>query len=78
MLDATFYDNTELPNRKMEDVPHPMVKETMALFKNESTAVKAKIYFIHFNHTNPILWNKEAQNNFHKTGFKMAKQGERL
>lgn len=78
LLDATFYDNTELPNRKMEDVPHPMVKETMALFKNESTAVKAKIYFIHFNHTNPILWNKEAQNNFHKTGFKMAKQGERL
>lgn len=32
LLDATFYDNTELPNRKMEDVPHPMVTETMELF----------------------------------------------
>ena len=78
LLDATFYDNTELPNRKMEDVPHPMVKETMELFKNESSTVQAKIFFIHFNHTNPLLWNKEAQNNFHKTGFKIAKQSDRL
>lgn len=54
-LDATFYDAAEINNRDISTIPHPFVIESMELFKSLSTAEKKKIYFIHFNHTNPLL-----------------------
>ena len=78
LLDATFYKGDELPNRKISEVPHPFVSETMKIFQNEPKAVKQKIHFIHFNHTNPLLWDKNLQEQFNKSGFKLAKQGMRL
>ena len=33
LLDATFYDSTELHGRNMSEVPHPFVIETMKLFE---------------------------------------------
>ena len=78
LIDATFYDDTELPGRKMSEVPHPFVTETMSLFNSESASVKAKIYFIHFNHTNPLLWDTATQTHLKKAGFNMASQGEVL
>lgn len=71
-LDATFYTNTELGNRPITEVPHPLVSETMQLFENETAATKQKIYFIHFNHTNPLLWDHKTQHDFLKTGFRKA------
>ncbi len=76
LLDATFYSGDELPNRKISEVPHPLVTETMELFKNE--AAKAKIWFIHLNHTNPLLWNEEKQAELKASGFNLAEQGETL
>lgn len=78
LLDATFYDNTELPGRRMDEVPHPFVKETISLFSNTDAATKAKIYFIHFNHTNPLLWNSDKQNELKQSGHQYAEQGMRL
>lgn len=73
-LDATFYTNTELSNRSIEEVPHPLVYETMQLFNKENIETKNKIHFIHFNHTNPLLWNNKAQETFLKTGFRKANE----
>ncbi len=53
-LDATFFDGNEV-NRDMAEIGHPFVVESLELFKNISSEEKAKIYFIHFNHTNPLL-----------------------
>ena len=75
-VDATFYDNNELPGRNMSTVPHPLVSETMKLFENESAATKAKVCFIHFNHTNPLLWDATKQKEVEKAGFHFAKQGK--
>jgi pyrroloquinoline quinone biosynthesis protein B len=75
-LDATFYNNKELNNRPMSEVPHPFVAETMQLFSNEPNEVKSKIYFIHFNHTNPIMWQAEAQQEVLKQHFNIAEQGK--
>jgi len=74
-LDATFYSADELPGRTMADVPHPLVSETMELFGNESNETKKKILFIHFNHTNPLLWDAETENKVHASSFGVAKQG---
>lgn len=75
-LDATFYSIDELKGRKIEEVPHPLVSETMDLFNSESADLKSKIVFIHFNHTNPCLRLPSFQNNVKQSGFKLAEQGK--
>jgi pyrroloquinoline quinone biosynthesis protein B len=54
LLDATFYRDGELA-RPMAEVPHPFVEETIKLLQNLPPAERDKVYFIHFNHTNPLL-----------------------
>lgn len=73
-LDATFYSAEELGNRPISEVPHPLVIETVKLFENEPASTKSKIYFIHLNHTNKLLWDTVAQKDFLKSGFNLAKQ----
>lgn len=54
-LDATFFDQAELPGRDMSEIPRPFVAESMDLFSELGKADKSKIHFIHFNHSNPLL-----------------------
>lgn len=72
-LDATFYDGEELNNRDISQIPHPFVIESMNKFKTLSQNEKSKIYFIHLNHTNPLL-NKESKQyeTVIKNGFNIA------
>ena len=63
--------------RAITEVPHPFIKETIALFKNESFATKNKIIFIHFNHTNPVLQENNAKRKeLEKLGFRFANEGD--
>lgn len=54
-LDATFFANGEIPGRDMKGFPHPFVSHSMERFAPLSAADKAKVRFIHMNHTNPLL-----------------------
>ncbi|MEQ9404242.1 MAG: MBL fold metallo-hydrolase [Cyclobacteriaceae bacterium] len=74
-LDASFFEDGELPNRSISEVPHPFVSETMDLFSHEQDSVKAKVHFIHFNHTNPILFDEGKRKEVIRRGFKIAEQG---
>jgi pyrroloquinoline quinone biosynthesis protein B len=75
-LDGTFYKDGEI-NRPMSEVPHPFVTETMDLLKNLTATERAKVHFIHFNHTNPIMNLKSLENKeVIQKGFKVAFQGE--
>ena len=75
-LDATFYQDGELPNRDMSEVPHPFVEESMRLMKDLSAEDKAKVIFIHFNHTNPLLKeDSTAQQHMKEAGFRVAYEG---
>ena len=74
-LDGTFYKNGEL-NRDMSQIPHPFIKESMELFSKLPNHDKNKIYFIHMNHTNPLLIeNSKEKNKVHENGFNVAVQG---
>lgn len=75
-LDATFYDAGELPNRPINEVPHPFVSETMRILSGESRSLKNKIQFIHLNHTNPLLFDRRTQINVLREGFGIAEQGK--
>ena len=74
-LDGSFFEDGELPNRTISEVPHPFVMETMALFSKESVQIKSKVFFIHFNHTNPILFSKDKRKEVLEAGFKLTEQG---
>ncbi len=79
-VDATFYDDNELPGRDMSQIPHPRVTETMDMIdaaKDET--LREKIRFIHLNHTNPLR-NKDsdAYKTLTTRGYKMARRGDRM
>ena len=75
-LDATFYKNGEL-KRDMSEIPHPFVEESMELFSELPEKDKQKVYFIHFNHTNPLLQEgSNAQKEVFEKGFNIAKEGQ--
>jgi pyrroloquinoline quinone biosynthesis protein B len=74
LLDATFFAATELPNRDMREIPHPLAEETIARF-NARPELKQRIWFIHFNHTNPLMWDKTEKENIRKQGFQVAETG---
>lgn len=76
-LDATFSGPDELPNRNIAEIPHPLASETIQLFEHEKSALRKKIYFIHFNHTNPLMWSSEGQKKVKEKGCGVALQGSR-
>ena len=79
-LDATFYDDNELPGRDMSQIPHPRVTESMDLIDAAADeTLKDKVRFIHINHTNPLRdKTSEAYKTVTKRGYKVAKRGERF
>jgi len=72
-IDATFYDAEEINNRDISTIPHPFIIESMLLFKDLPAAEKKKIYFIHFNHTNPVInKNSKQYRQVIENGFNVA------
>lgn len=71
ILDGTFYDAEEVNHRDISEIPHPFIIESLDIFKDLPESEKNKIYFIHFNHTNPVLnpesnqSRKVVNNGFH-------------
>jgi len=76
LIDATFFDGAEINNRNIKEIPHPFVIESMQRFGKLPAADKKKIYFIHFNHTNPVLVpESEASKKIISSGFQIARMG---
>jgi len=78
-LDGTFFKNGEIPGRDMSQIPHPFMEESMQFFEQLDINDKAKVQFIHFNHTNPVLqMESEARKEVFRKGFKIAVEGEQF
>lgn len=79
LLDATFFGDGELPGRDMSKVPHPLVTETMATLNHLSARQRNKVWFIHMNHTNPLLDPSSRESQLVRSaGYNIAEQGIRL
>ena len=78
-LDGTFYDAKEINNRDISEIPHPFIIESLELFKDLKEHNRKKIYFIHLNHTNPLL-NSESEEYKHvvSSGYNIAVEGLQL
>ena len=79
LIDATFYDSKEINYRDVSEIPHPFVVESMELFDAIKLEEKNKIFFIHLNHTNPLLDKSSDQYKFVKDkGYNIAEEGMKL
>ncbi len=79
LIDGTFFSAAEVGNRDISEIPHPLIKESMALFEAFPEKEKQKIIFIHFNHTNPLLnENSEEARLVKSKGFRIAEMNLRL
>ena len=78
LLDATFYDSKEI-NRDISEIPHPLVSETIHFLNSLSKENKSKVYFIHMNHTNPMLNpNSDLSKSIINKGFNISRLGQKL
>lgn len=76
-LDATFYNADEIGNRDISTIPHPLVEESMELFKDLKPEEKKRVYFIHFNHTNNLLIPDSPESKtVLKNGYHIARMGD--
>ncbi|MEL1251258.1 MBL fold metallo-hydrolase [Aurantiacibacter gilvus] len=78
-IDATFWDDNELPGRDMSEIPHPRVTDTMDLLADLPAEARARVHFIHYNHTNPIRDPASAESaEVEARGFSVARRGDRF
>ena len=78
-LDATFFANGEIPGRDMSGFPHPFIRHSLERFAKLPATEKAKVRFIHLNHTNQALWPGTMERTELETaGFRVAEEGERI
>ena len=78
-LDGSFFDGDELPGRDMSQIPHPFVIDSMRRWAELPAATRARVRFLHMNHTNPLLDpDSDASRAVREAGFRVARQGERV
>ena len=75
LLDGAFFRPDEVPGRAIEDIPHPMIPDTMTRLQPAVRAGK-RIVFTHLNNTNPVLdeGSPEARRVL-DAGFELAQEG---
>jgi pyrroloquinoline quinone biosynthesis protein B len=79
LLDGAFYADGELPGRDMSMIPHPFVSETMTRLAALPLKERNKVWFIHMNHTNPLLNPESVESQFVRSeGYNIAAEGIRL
>ena len=76
-VDGTFFSADEIPGRSMAQIPHPLVPETVARVGGDA-ATAGRLFFVHLNHTNRLLWDRKALQGIEAKGIGVAKEGQRI
>ena len=61
LLDGTFFSDSELSDRNVQDVPHPFIQDSLQKFSLLEEVDRKKVYFTHLNHTNPAIRNSSPE-----------------
>ena len=77
-VDGTFFDGSELPDRALDEIPHPLMVRTMQRLADVARARPGAIRFVHLNHTNPALSDDALRAHVEAMGFAVARTGERV
>ena len=76
-VDGTFFSADEIPGRSIADIPHPLVPETIARTASVENA-RGRLFFVHLNHTNRLLWDPAAMAEIEGKGWGVAREGQRV
>lgn len=77
-LDGSFFDEGEVPGRATAEIPHPFITESIRRFSNLPEKERAKIVFVHLNHTNPAATpGSDAERAVTRARMQVAQEGER-
>ena len=76
-VDGTFQSADEIPGRSIAEIPHPLVSETAALVAGMPQA-RGRVYLVHLNHTNRLLWDENAKAALAERGVGVATEGQRI
>ena len=61
LLDGTFFSDSELSGRNVQEVPHPFIQDSLQKFSLLEEVDRKKVYFTHLNHTNPAIQNSSSE-----------------
>lgn len=79
LLDGSFWALEELPGRSIDDIPHPLVPQTMDVLQSVADAGEARIVLTHLNNSNPALDEGGPQQaEIERRGFELAREGMRF
>jgi pyrroloquinoline quinone biosynthesis protein B len=76
-IDGTFFHNGEIPGRDMTGFPHPFITNTIDRLRSLPADQRAKVRFIHLNHTNPAQHpDGDAARAIRRAGMRVAEPME--
>jgi pyrroloquinoline quinone biosynthesis protein B len=79
LVDGTFWSLDELPGRTIDEVPHPLMLQTMDLLQGVADRRRTRVVLTHLNNTNPALDDGGPQQaEIVRRGFGLAREGMRF
>jgi pyrroloquinoline quinone biosynthesis protein B len=79
LVDGTFWSLDELPGRTLDEVPHPLMTQTMDALQAVVDRKQARVVLTHLNNTNPALDDGgPEQAEIARRGFDLAREGMRF
>ena len=79
LIDGSFYSADEVPGRPVEDIPHPLMPQTMDLLQELVARGESDVVFTHLNNSNPALDQGGPQEaEVARRGFSIAREGMRI
>jgi pyrroloquinoline quinone biosynthesis protein B len=76
-VDGTFHSADEIPGRAIAEIPHPLASETAALLAMVPSR-SGRVFLVHMNHTNRLLWDEDARAALATLGLSVAREGQRI
>jgi len=75
LLDGSFWSMDELPGRTVEEVPHPLMPQTMDALQGVADQGRTRIVLTHLNNSNPALDDGGPQQaEIARRGFVIARE----
>jgi pyrroloquinoline quinone biosynthesis protein B len=78
LIDGTFWSYEEISSngnqRDFNNIPHPPISQTLELL-GEKRPEDPDIFFIHLNHTNPVIDNPIYRSKVESLGWQIGEQG---
>jgi pyrroloquinoline quinone biosynthesis protein B len=76
LLDGTFFAATDLPDRDVSRIGHPLMVDSMDLLEPLVRPGRLTVYFFHLNHSNPAIDpHSDAARLIRSRGFHVACEG---